>query len=439
MGSQRLDFPEFYRGARDECLRTVLVTVGDQDAAQELVDEAFARACASWRKVSRHPAPAAWVVRTALNVNISRWRRRRREVAVPDLGTVADLSSTHGATDSPVNPRIMAALLRLPARQRQVVALRLFLDLDTGRTGGSCRHLAAARFPGWRCPSRPVLVAGPPAGGHRRRPRRHPVRAGAAVWPRPEWRQRVHVDIPVVSAAPPAGKNAHAGAGRGREPVQRRRVDLHDARRAWLARDEPIDGDADLTVTGTFIVIYPARHAWGKWHHLSQTLGLPVDAAGIRHQLATGQFQIIRRAVVDGHKAIELGLTGLNPLTGLHTTAALMWVDAASYLPLRQVLRFSTDRVDITDFRFLPANGREPGQTAHRHPAWVTTGPRCSQANGPTSKSPTVVRLVLWQDSQVRVELRGLEPLTPCLQRTKAAGCLTCLTADERRRGRARG
>jgi DNA-directed RNA polymerase specialized sigma24 family protein len=28
----------------------------------------------------------------------------------------------------------MAALIRLPARQRQVVALRLFLDLDTGST-----------------------------------------------------------------------------------------------------------------------------------------------------------------------------------------------------------------------------------------------------------------------------------------------------------------
>jgi len=28
----------------------------------------------------------------------------------------------------------MAALLHLPPRQRQVVALRLFLDLDTGRT-----------------------------------------------------------------------------------------------------------------------------------------------------------------------------------------------------------------------------------------------------------------------------------------------------------------
>jgi RNA polymerase sigma factor (sigma-70 family) len=134
VGSQRLDFAEFYRGARDECLRAVLVSVGDQDTAQELVDEAFARACVSWRKVSRHPAPAAWVVRTALNVNISRWRRRRREVAVPDLGAVADLASAKAAADDPVDPKIMAALLRLPARQRQVVALRLFLDLDTGRT-----------------------------------------------------------------------------------------------------------------------------------------------------------------------------------------------------------------------------------------------------------------------------------------------------------------
>lgn len=33
-----------------------------------------------------------------------------------------------------VDPWIVAALLRLPARQRQVVALRLVLDLDTGRT-----------------------------------------------------------------------------------------------------------------------------------------------------------------------------------------------------------------------------------------------------------------------------------------------------------------
>jgi RNA polymerase sigma factor (sigma-70 family) len=134
VGTQRLDFAEFYRQSRDDGLRAVLVSVGDQDTSQDLVDEAFARACASWRTVSTHPAPKAWVIRTALNANISRWRRRRREVSVPDPGMVAEVPAVGGAADSPVDPKVMAALMRLPGRQRQVVALRLFLDLDTNRT-----------------------------------------------------------------------------------------------------------------------------------------------------------------------------------------------------------------------------------------------------------------------------------------------------------------
>jgi RNA polymerase sigma factor (sigma-70 family) len=127
-----LDFAEFYRRSKDECLLTVLVSVGDRDTAQEMVAEAFARAWASWRTVSRHPAPRAWVVRTALNANVSRWRRRRREVLVSDAGSVTDPLPVEDAASS-VDPRIMAALLRLSVRQRQVVALRLFLDLDTDR------------------------------------------------------------------------------------------------------------------------------------------------------------------------------------------------------------------------------------------------------------------------------------------------------------------
>jgi RNA polymerase sigma factor (sigma-70 family) len=131
VGTQRPDFAEFYRATKDECLFAVLVSVGDRDTAQDLVAEAFSRAWASWPKVSRHPAPAAWVVRTALNAGVSRWRRRRREVPVPDLALVADRSTASGAASGCVDPGIMAALLRLPARQRQVVALRLVLDLDT--------------------------------------------------------------------------------------------------------------------------------------------------------------------------------------------------------------------------------------------------------------------------------------------------------------------
>jgi DNA-directed RNA polymerase specialized sigma24 family protein len=131
VGANRPDFAEFYRRSKDECLFTVMVSVGDQDAAQDLVAEAFARAWARWRTVGRHPAPAAWVVRTALNAHVSRWRRRRREVPLADPGVLADRPAAGEPFGGPVDPRIMAALLRLPERQRQVVALRLFLDLDT--------------------------------------------------------------------------------------------------------------------------------------------------------------------------------------------------------------------------------------------------------------------------------------------------------------------
>jgi RNA polymerase sigma-70 factor (sigma-E family) len=131
--TQQLDFAEFYRSAADECLRAVLVSVGDQDTARELVDEAFARAWASWRTVSTHPAPKAWVVRTALNANISRWRRRRREILMPDPGG-PDQPGFGGGPLGLVDPWIMTALMRLPARQRQVVALRFVLDFDTART-----------------------------------------------------------------------------------------------------------------------------------------------------------------------------------------------------------------------------------------------------------------------------------------------------------------
>jgi RNA polymerase sigma factor (sigma-70 family) len=134
VGAQQLDFAEFYRESKDACLFAVLVSVGDRDVAQDLVDEAFARAWASWRSIGRHPAPAAWVVRTALNASISRWRKRRREVSLPEPGKVVNPAARQAGADSPLDPRIMAALAGLPARQRQVVTLRLLLDLDTSRT-----------------------------------------------------------------------------------------------------------------------------------------------------------------------------------------------------------------------------------------------------------------------------------------------------------------
>jgi DNA-directed RNA polymerase specialized sigma24 family protein len=128
-----LDFASFYEASRDDCLRTVLASVGDLDTAQELVAEAFARAWASWRKVSRHPAPRAWVVRTALNAGVSSWRKRRRDQALADDGGAPGLPGLAGPPD-PMGRELVAALLRLPPRQRQVIAFRIILDLDTAGT-----------------------------------------------------------------------------------------------------------------------------------------------------------------------------------------------------------------------------------------------------------------------------------------------------------------
>jgi DNA-directed RNA polymerase specialized sigma24 family protein len=73
-----MDFAEFYEHNRDGCLSAVYASVGDWQVAEELVSESFARAWASWRRVSRHPAPASWIVRTALNTHVSWWSGANR-------------------------------------------------------------------------------------------------------------------------------------------------------------------------------------------------------------------------------------------------------------------------------------------------------------------------------------------------------------------------
>ncbi|WP_069464885.1 SigE family RNA polymerase sigma factor [Actinacidiphila rubida] len=128
---EQLEFREFYQSGRDVCLRAVLVSVGDRQLAEDLVAEAFTRAWASWPKVSRHPAPRAWIVRTALNVRVSWWRRKRNEVWLEDgPPEVPDRREAEPGLD----PALLAVLRQLPQRQREVIGLRVFLDLDTRAT-----------------------------------------------------------------------------------------------------------------------------------------------------------------------------------------------------------------------------------------------------------------------------------------------------------------
>jgi RNA polymerase sigma-70 factor (sigma-E family) len=128
---RRQEFTEFYTSAKDDCLRIVLVSVGDRQLAEDLVAEAFTRAWMSWRTVRDHPAPRAWVVRTALNVHVSWWRRRRREV----LADGASVPPSPAADRPPGLDEVLVRAIRaLPLRQREVITLRVFFDLDTEAT-----------------------------------------------------------------------------------------------------------------------------------------------------------------------------------------------------------------------------------------------------------------------------------------------------------------
>src|SRR5262249_19173116 len=119
----------FYAAARDDCLRIVLVSVVDRQLARTRVAETCTKAWRSWRKVPKHPVRPARVVRTDRSAPISWWGRRRRDQPLASHGETA-ATPQHPWLDS----SLVAALRRLPVRQRQVIALRVLLDLDTATT-----------------------------------------------------------------------------------------------------------------------------------------------------------------------------------------------------------------------------------------------------------------------------------------------------------------
>ena len=126
MSREKTEFAEFFQTSWEPCLRAVLAVVGSPQLAEDQVAEAFVRAWASWRKVRRHPAPRAWVVRTALNAGASWWRQRSRELPLADHDLTAP-----GTPGEGLDASLLTALRRLSPRQREVITLRIFLDLDT--------------------------------------------------------------------------------------------------------------------------------------------------------------------------------------------------------------------------------------------------------------------------------------------------------------------
>ncbi|MFT3873243.1 MAG: sigma-70 family RNA polymerase sigma factor [Nocardioides sp.] len=129
------EFTAFYAANKDRCLRAAMAYGMGAEAAEDAVAEAFSRAWARWRQVRVLQSPSAWVVRTAINADISWWRRRRREA--PHADGQADVPARGQETQIEVETDLLAAIRGLPPRQREVVVLRYLLDLDTVATAQS--------------------------------------------------------------------------------------------------------------------------------------------------------------------------------------------------------------------------------------------------------------------------------------------------------------
>lgn len=120
---------EVERCARAEyrrLVRIVSITAGSTAAAEDAVQEAFARAWEREAKGLPFVHLAGWVVTVALNQARSTRRRSRTEERFRHrLGRVDG-----GSPDVAEHLDLQRAVVKLPIRQRQAVVLHYLLDLD---------------------------------------------------------------------------------------------------------------------------------------------------------------------------------------------------------------------------------------------------------------------------------------------------------------------
>jgi RNA polymerase sigma-70 factor, ECF subfamily len=122
-------FDEVVASELDPVYRYLVYLTGDRIAAEDLAAETFEKAFRSWRRFDpRRAAPRTWLCSIARSVAVdwfrSETRRRRREdVYMRDRPDVEQFG------DGLPGP-LEQALRELSPAEREVIALRILLDLD---------------------------------------------------------------------------------------------------------------------------------------------------------------------------------------------------------------------------------------------------------------------------------------------------------------------
>jgi RNA polymerase sigma-70 factor (ECF subfamily) len=120
MGLTLAALEDLYRRRYRDFLRVALALLGDRDRAHDAVQETFARAIRARFGFRGEGTPEAWLWQMLSNYCVDQARRRTPE---PE-------ESARGNGYPAEYPEVRAALAALPERQRLVVFLRHYADLD---------------------------------------------------------------------------------------------------------------------------------------------------------------------------------------------------------------------------------------------------------------------------------------------------------------------
>ena len=118
-------FDEFYGGTVRRVIGQLYALTGDRAEAEDVVQEAYARAWQRWEKVAGYGDPEAWVRTVAYRISVSSWRKtvnrgiaHRRHGA---SGPAPEISADYVA--------VVAALRKISEGLRQVIVLHYLVGL----------------------------------------------------------------------------------------------------------------------------------------------------------------------------------------------------------------------------------------------------------------------------------------------------------------------
>jgi RNA polymerase sigma-70 factor (sigma-E family) len=124
-------------------IRLAVVMLGDRPAAEDVVQEAFYGLYRRWHSLSDSTNALAYVRSSVINGCRSALRRRVRQLSLAGFGDADQPGESDSAESAALlgeeQRQVLLAIRRLPARQREALVLRYYLDLDEGEIASSMR------------------------------------------------------------------------------------------------------------------------------------------------------------------------------------------------------------------------------------------------------------------------------------------------------------